>query len=648
MCRGLRLLRAPAPLVAVAQRCRQLRAVARLLREDAGVDRARRAALRAGRAHLAATPGAPPDVQRRFDGGDVGGGWAALGAARVLALAACALDPGARAAAKLEAHDHHVKVVEVAHRAALADAAHFGDRGLVGEARRAVEAAHERREALAARATFGRASDAPPWASLREALGRCAVLATRISPLLDALDRRSADARAAAAAWRAAAAEAAEAIDRAHASSRLDVVEPLCAALRASCFGLLLRLEEDRDAAWRFPFGAAAPSDPVFDLWRCELDDMIQGRRSSAFDEALQRVVAAWRDRAPTEADERRLASGFLARGAAAAPPDDDEEESLDTTPDASLLHVACGAWFRRARGAGDAARLRSAAVRAGVAALDRGDDAAHAGALAHVLEGEAALLDSHEDVAPKNAPSTQVERLAALGLPEVAPDVAWGAACARDAVGPCTRLLERCAELLKQWPQNATLERIVRVGDALLSSKIEVLGKVLAGLEVLLHRAQDWEEHAARHVTLEGELKAVRAVVARWRGVEVKRWPSLIQGVEERSVGSDVLESFLRLRELVPTTRNSVPAWLRKDLPFHDDDGELMSEDAFEKLDGFLRDGTRGDFSARVELVKTLGEATGRHEVRALADQYGLALPDVLEEVAKARAQHLKELADE
>ena len=81
----------------------------------------------------------------------------------------------------------------------------------------------------------------------------------------------------------------------------------------------------------------------------------------------------------------------------------------------------------------------------------------------------------------------------------------------------------------------------------------------------MLLHRAQDWEEHAARHVTLEDELKAIRAVVARWRGVEVRRWPSLIQGVEERSVGSDVLESFLRLRELVPTTRNGVPAWLRK-----------------------------------------------------------------------------------
>ena len=169
-----------------------------------------------------------------------------------------------------------------------------------------------------------------------------------------------------------------------------------------------------------------------------------------------------------------------------------------------------------------------------------------------------------------------------------------------------------------------------------------------IAGLEVLLHRAQDWEEHAARHVTLEAELRAIRAVVARWRGVEVKRWPSLIQGVEERSVGSDVLESFLRLRELVPSTKNSIPAWLRKDLPFQDDDGELMSEDAFEKLDGFLRDGTRGDFSARVELVKTLGEATGRFEVRALADQYGLALPDVLKEVEKARAQHLKELADE
>ena len=262
-------------------------------------------------------------------------------------------------------------------------------------------------------------------------------------------------------------------------------------------------------------------------------------------------------------------------------------------------------------------------------------------------MESEAALLDPSIDVVPKNARSL-VERLAALGLPEVSPDVGWGAACARDAVGPCTRLLERCAELLKQWPQNATLERIVRVGDALLSSKIEVLGKVLAGLEVLLHRAQDWEEHAARHVTLEDELKAIRAVVARWRGVEVKRWPSLIQGVEERSVSSEVLESFLRLRELIPTTQNSIPAWLRKDLPFYDDEGELISEDAFDRLDGFLRDGTRGDFSARVELVKTLGEATGRHEVRALADQYGLALPDVLKDVEKARAQHLKELADE
>ena len=48
-------------------------------------------------------------------------------------------------------------------------------------------------------------------------------------------------------------------------------------------------------------------------------------------------------------------------------------------------------------------------------AALDRGDDAAHAGALAHVLESEAALLDPSIDVVPKNARSL-VERLAALG----------------------------------------------------------------------------------------------------------------------------------------------------------------------------------------------------------------------------------------
>lgn len=60
-------------------------------------------------------------------------------------------------------------------------------------------------------------------------------------------------------------------------------------------------------------------------------------------------------------------------------------------------------------------------------------------------------------------------------------------------------------------------------------------LAAVLAGVELTLRKAQDWEQHAHRGVSLKEELRCLSALVVRWRAVELKSWPQLL-GARERS----------------------------------------------------------------------------------------------------------------
>lgn len=60
-------------------------------------------------------------------------------------------------------------------------------------------------------------------------------------------------------------------------------------------------------------------------------------------------------------------------------------------------------------------------------------------------------------------------------------------------------------------------------------------LKAALTGLELLLARAQVWEESAAKHVSLARELEAVAALATRWRKLELAAWHNLLNTTRSR-----------------------------------------------------------------------------------------------------------------
>lgn len=60
-------------------------------------------------------------------------------------------------------------------------------------------------------------------------------------------------------------------------------------------------------------------------------------------------------------------------------------------------------------------------------------------------------------------------------------------------------------------------------------------LKAALTGLELLLARAQIWEESAAKHVSLGAELEGVAALATRWRRLELAAWRNLLNTTRSR-----------------------------------------------------------------------------------------------------------------
>lgn len=66
-------------------------------------------------------------------------------------------------------------------------------------------------------------------------------------------------------------------------------------------------------------------------------------------------------------------------------------------------------------------------------------------------------------------------------------------------------------------------------------------LGVSLTGLELLLARAQLWQETAARHVSLEAQLGPLSRLALRWRRLQLASWRAGVRGVQQRAAAGGV-----------------------------------------------------------------------------------------------------------
>ncbi|XP_067097253.1 midasin [Osmerus mordax] len=103
-----------------------------------------------------------------------------------------------------------------------------------------------------------------------------------------------------------------------------------------------------------------------------------------------------------------------------------------------------------------------------------------------------------------------------------------------------CLPVVEQMAVAVRQrlddWPEHPALIQLTVVMERILGfSLASPLAKFLNGLEILLSKAQDWENNASRSVSLRRELEPVTQLIIHWRKLELSCWSSSLDNALKR-----------------------------------------------------------------------------------------------------------------
>ena len=142
-------------------------------------------------------------------------------------------------------------------------------------------------------------------------------------------------------------------------------------------------------------------------------------------------------------------------------------------------------------------------------------------------------------------------------------------------------KMLKRAVDLLVMFPGNELLLNVCKISARISQFSIsEPLGKMLASVELLLRSAQDWEQYAAKHVSLEEPMKALSTLIRHWRGVELKSWAELLRCREVRYVDRAKRHWFSLFSVL-----NTLPDLGEDDIPGDVNCSESFSSSKWRKL---------------------------------------------------------------
>lgn len=200
----------------------------------------------------------------------------------------------------------------------------------------------------------------------------------------------------------------------------------------------------------------------------------------------------------------------------------------------------------------------------------------------------------------------------------------------------PLRSLLIRVGQLLGAFPGHSVLVAIGQIVEKVRQFDIHTnsLGKVMSGLEVILRKAQDWEQHASQHVQLGKPLKDISSLVATWRKLELQSWSHLLT-IRESRRNVRPRRHWARLYGLIHGSRESEyqkapiseaalkhghsPSWIWKGYPEVAKrlgaDGDVKCiEDLAKVLDTFILTSNIAEFRTRLNLIENFANEL-RHD---------------------------------
>uniref|UniRef100_A0A3Q1FB83 Midasin AAA ATPase 1 n=1 Tax=Acanthochromis polyacanthus TaxID=80966 RepID=A0A3Q1FB83_9TELE len=167
-----------------------------------------------------------------------------------------------------------------------------------------------------------------------------------------------------------------------------------------------------------------------------------------------------------------------------------------------------------------------------------------------------------------------------------------------------CLPVLEQLMAAVKQrledWPEHPALIQLIVVMERIMAFNLACpLAKFLNGLEILLSKAQDWENNASRTVSLRNELEPVTQLIIQWRKLELNCWSSSLDNAMKRHTEKSTKHWF-SVYQLVERYLEEQ----REEASTDENLERLTLSSVSSTLQAFMEGSTLGEFSIRLAML--------------------------------------------
>ncbi|XP_025949160.1 midasin [Dromaius novaehollandiae] len=168
--------------------------------------------------------------------------------------------------------------------------------------------------------------------------------------------------------------------------------------------------------------------------------------------------------------------------------------------------------------------------------------------------------------------------------------------------VRQCQPVLDNFAKvvnrLLQEWPEHPVLLQLLVVMDRIQSFPLSSpLSKFLNGLEILLAKAQDWEENASRALSLRKHLDLVTQLIIQWRRLELNCWSVSLDNIMKQHVEKSTKHWF--------SIYQMIEKYVQEQTEGNEEETEQMSlKVVVSTLQAFIEGSTLGEFHARLQAL--------------------------------------------
>ncbi|XP_042842742.1 midasin [Panthera tigris] len=155
----------------------------------------------------------------------------------------------------------------------------------------------------------------------------------------------------------------------------------------------------------------------------------------------------------------------------------------------------------------------------------------------------------------------------------------------------------EAVSQLLQDWPEHPALEQLLVVIDRIRSFPLSSpISKLLNGLEILLAKAQDWEENASRALSLRKHLDLVSQTIIRWRKLELNCWSMSLDNTMKRHTEKSTKHWF--------SIYQMLEKHMQEQTEEQEDDKQMTLMLLVSTLQAFIEGSSLGEFHVRLQML--------------------------------------------